>query len=62
MDMIHLYFVEDEENQWIECHEIPHELNNKDKGTKAKRYQLLCTITNCSKKEHHDFDLRRQSR
>jgi len=43
-----------------ECHEIPHELNSKDKGTKAKRYQLFCT--NCSKKEHHGFDLRRQSR
>lgn len=57
-----LYFVKDEENQWVECHEIPRELNSKEEGTKAKRYQLFCTITNCSKKEHHGFDLRRQSR
>lgn len=55
--------MKDEENQWIECHEIPHELKNKEKenkGTKVKQYQLLCT--NCLKKEHHGFDLRRQSR
>lgn len=64
-NIVHLYFAKDEESQWIECHEIPYELKSKEKegkGTKVKQYQLLCTITNCSKKEHHGFDLRRQSR
>jgi len=64
-NIAHLYFAKDEENQWIECHEIPRKLKSKKKErkeTKVKQYQLLCTITNCSKKEHHGFDLRRQSR
>lgn len=33
------------------------------KGTKAKRYQLFCTIADRSrKKKHHGFDLHRQSK
>jgi len=56
-----------EEHRWfLECHEIPHKLKNKEievRGTKAKRYQLLCTVANRSRnKEHHGLDLRRQSR